>query len=198
MSITDEMLVSRAQDGDLEAEETLMRKYKKTVKLKARPFYMVGADEEDVVQEGMIGLFKAIRRYSPERHAGFATFAGVCITRQIIDAIRAAGRKKHIILNESMSLNNPVGCSNEGLTIEDTIRDGNAVDPEALSVIKDLIHYILHNEKDMFSDYERQVLQELMKGSESEKIAKMFGKSGKSVDNTIRRIKKKIAAYILA
>ena len=94
-AVSDQEMVIRAQQGDLEAEEFLMRKYKEIVKIKSRYYYMAGADEDDVVQEGMIGLLKAIRQYDPEKEASFATFAGVCITRQIISAIRMADREKH-------------------------------------------------------------------------------------------------------
>lgn len=198
MSVSDEVLAARAQAGDIAAEEQLMRKYKETVKFKSRLFYMEGADEEDVVQEGMIGLFKAIRRYSADRDSSFASFAGVCITRQIIDAIRAAGRKKHTMLNNSVSLNNPVNSGNDSLTIEDTLKDDSAIGPEDMFVIKDLVYCMIHNGDNIFSEYEMKVLNELMKGREIRDIAEMTGKSSKSVDNAVRRIKKKIAEYISA
>ena len=98
-AMNDQEMVIRAQQGDLEAEESLMRKYKEIVKIKSRYYYMAGADEDDVVQEGMIGLLKAIRQYDPEKEVSFATFAGVCITRQNISAIRMADREKHKVLN---------------------------------------------------------------------------------------------------
>ena len=198
MSVSDEVLAARAQKGNLAAEEDLMRKYKETVRLKSRMFYIEGADEEDVIQEGMIGLFKAIHQYSADRDSSFGTFAGVCITRQIIDAIRAAGRKKHTILNNSVSLSNPVGSSSDSLTIEDTLRDDSAIGPEDMFVIKDLVYCMIHNSDNIFSEYEMKVLNELMKGREIRDIAEMTGKSSKSVDNAVRRIKKKIAEYISA
>ena len=198
MSVSDEVLAARAQKGNLAAEEDLMRKYKETVRLKSRMFYIEGADEEDVIQEGMIGLFKAIHQYSADRDSSFGTFAGVCITRQIIDAIRAAGRKKHTILNNSVSLSNPVGSSSDSLTIEDTLRDDSAIGPEDMFVIKDLVYCMIHNGDNIFSEYEMKVLNKLMKGREIRDIAEMTGKSSKSVDNAVRRIKKKIAEYISA
>lgn len=195
-AVPDQQMVIRAQQGDLEAEETLMRKYKEIVKIKSQYYYMAGADEDDVIQEGMIGLLKAIRQYDPEKEAGFATFAGICITRQIISAIRMADREKHKPLNTSISLNKPVGGEEEGVTLEDTLTVSDGESPEALLVVKDLAYYIMHNEDSVFSNFEMQVLNKMVRENDYEEIARRLGRSRKSIDNAMQRIKKKIVRYL--
>lgn len=196
-SLSDKELVLRAQKGDIDAEEALMRKYKETVRLKAKMYYMVGADEDDVVQEGMIGLLKAIRKYDAEKEATFATFAGICITRQIISAIRSADRDKHKALNTSVSLSYPVKNENEEITVEDTLMTNMAENPETLLVIKDIVYYIMHNGDNILSDFEMEVLGEVMKGRSHEEIAEKLGRNSKSIDNAMQRMKKKIVGYLL-
>lgn len=193
---TENQLISMAQKGNLDAEEALMRRYKETVRIKAKMYYMAGADEDDIVQEGMIGLLKAIRKYRSDKETTFGTFASVCITRQIISAARSAGRSKHKALNTSVSLSNPVEKEAEGITIADTLRTDTALDPETLLVIKDITYYILHNGDNIFSDFEMQVLNELLKGNDYEKIARKLGKNPKSIDNAMQRIKRKIVDYL--
>lgn len=194
-AVNDQQMVIQAQQGNLEAEESLMRKYKEIVKIKSRYYYMAGADEDDVIQEGMIGLLKAIRQYDPEKEASFATFAGICITSQIISAIRMADREKHKVLNTSVSLSKPVG-GEEGITLEDTLTLSGGESPEALLVVKDLAYYIMHNEDNVFSDFEMQVLNEVVRENDYEKIARKLDRSGKSIDNAMQRIKKKIIRYL--
>ena len=195
-SHSDQELVSLAQQGDLDAEEALMRKYKGTVKIKANMYFMAGADEEDVVQEGMIGLLKAIRQYDPRKDASFGTFASLCITRQIISAIRSAGRDKHKALNTSVSLNKPVERENENITLADTLKANRIENPEELLVIKDVVYYILHNGGNIFSVFEMQVLNEFLKGQDYDRIADKLGKNTKSVENAMQRAKKKIVDYL--
>ena len=193
---SDRDLVLKAQSGDLDAEETLMRKYKETVKIKAKMYYMAGADEEDVVQEGMIGLFKAIRQYDADKETSFGTFAGICITRQIISAIRSADRDKHKALNTSVSLSDPLKDESGEMTVEDTLRTNMAEDPETLLVMKDIAGYILHNGDNILSDLEMEVLSEVLKGRSHEEIAEKLGKNSKSIDNALQRTKKKIVSYL--
>ena len=195
-SFSDNDLVLKAQEGDLDAEETLMRKYKETVKIKAKMYYMAGADEDDVVQEGMIGLLKAIRQYDAEKEASFGTFASLCITRQIISAIRSAERDKHKALNTSVSLSDPLKDENEEITVEDTLRTNTAENPETLLIIKDIVNYILHNGDNILSEFEMEVLNEVLKGRSHEEIADKLGKNAKSIDNAMQRTKKKISAYL--
>ena len=188
--------VLKAQSGDLDAEETLMRKYKETVKIKAKMYYMAGADEDDVVQEGMIGLLKAIRQYDADKETSFGTFAGICITRQIISAIRSADRDKHKALNTSVSLSDPLKDESGEMTVEDTLRTNMAEDPETLLVMKDIAGYILHNGDNILSDLEMEVLSEVLKGRSHEEIAEKLGKNSKSIDNALQRTKKKIVSYL--
>lgn len=195
-SFSDNDLVLKAQAGDLEAEETLMRKYKETVRIKAKMYYMAGADEDDVVQEGMIGLLKAIRQYDADKEASFGTFAGICITSQIISAIRSADRDKHKALNTSISLSDPLKHENDEITVEDTLKTDTAENPETLLIMQDVVDYILHNGDNIFSDFEMEVLNEVLKGKSHEEIASRLGKNLKSIDNAMQRIKKKIIAYL--
>lgn len=194
--LTDDKLVMMAQNGNLNAEETLMRKYKETVRLKAKMYYMAGADEDDIVQEGMIGLLKAIRQYEADKQASFGTYASICITRQIITAIRTADRAKHKALNTSVSLSNPLPRENGEMTIADTLGTGTGENPEELIVIKDVAYYILHNGDNVFSALEMKVLNEVIKGNGYGQIARKLGKSQKSIDNAMQRAKKKIVNYL--
>ncbi|MGI6767021.1 MAG: sigma-70 family RNA polymerase sigma factor [Lentihominibacter sp.] len=199
----DNLLASEAQAGDMTAEETLLRKYSSIVTGKAKAYYMAGADADDVIQEGMIGLMKAIRSFNPDKNAAFATFAEVCITRQIISAIRMADRIKHKPLNTSVSLNRPITSDselsageNEGVTLGDTLRAGDAYSPEEMLIIKDVAAYILYNGDNIFSDFEMQVLSEAIKGYSYDQIAGKLGKTKKSIDNALQRTKKKVNDYL--
>lgn len=199
----DNLLAAEAQAGDVTAEETLLRKYSNIVTRKAKAYFMVGADADDVMQEGMIGLMKAVRNFNPDKNATFATFAEVCITRQIISAIRKADRIKHKPLNTSISLNRPVTSSSElsggeidGVTLGDTLRAGNTHSPEEILIIKDVAAYILYNGDNIFSDFEMQVLSEVVKGYSYDQIAEKLGKTKKSIDNALQRTKKKVNDYL--
>ena len=194
--LPDDKLAALAQSGNLDAEEALLKKYKDAVRIKANMYYMAGADEDDVMQEGMIGLMKAIRQYSPEREASFGTFAGICITRQIISAIRSADRDKHKALNTSVSLSRPLETGNEEVTLADTLSSGTGESPEEMLIFKDIVYYILHNGDNIFSEFEMNVLSEFIKGNDYEKIAYKLGKNVKSVDNAMQRTRKKILGYL--
>lgn len=192
----DDQLVADAQAGNLDAEEMIIRKYGGLVRNKANLYYMVGSDVDDVIQEGMIGLFKAIHKYKPDRGASFSTFAEICITHQIITAIRSADRNKHKALNTSVSLNKPLKDENDNMTLEDTLEANKADSPEEALIIKDVTYYILNNGDNIFSDFEIQVLNEYLKGYSQEQIARKLGKGVKSIDNAMRRTKKKIIQYM--
>ena len=198
------LLAAEAQAGDALAEETLIRKYSGIVYKKARAYFMAGADAEDVVQEGMIGLLKAVRTYDADKNASFGTYAERCVTNQIISAIRTADRIKHKPLNTSVSLSKPVtgsaaGQSAEGgseITLGDTLSTQPADSPDELLIIKDVAYYILNNGDNIFSDFEMQVLTEYIKGFTSGQIAERLGKSPKSVDNALQRTRKKVNSYL--
>lgn len=202
--LTDNRLARLAQEGNLEAEEELLRRYKALARAKAKMYFMAGADEDDVVQEGMIGLLKAVRRFDPEKEASFRTFAGICITTQIISAIRWTQRDKQKPLNTSVSLDvsirqEPEAAGGEAqLRLEDTLMASPADSPEQMLVMQDIIECILHNDDKVFSDYELQVLTRRMRGLTVRQIAEELGKSRKSVDNCLHRAKKKISAYLNA
>jgi len=197
LSISDEELVCRAQTGDIASEEALMRKYKGAVKKKAYMYSMAGGDEDDIMQEGMIGLLKAIRKYETGKDASFATFASVCIGNQIITAIRSADRDKHKPLNTSVSLSNPVKPESEdNTTIGDILRTGNEHDPETMLIFKDILYYILNNDDKILSDFEVQVVSEALKDRDCDNIAVRLGKSTKSVNNAMQRAKRKIVEYL--
>ena len=203
-SCRDNTLVKRAQAGDLAAEEELLRRYKELARHKANMYYMVGADEDDVLQEGMIGLLKAVRQFDPEKDASFRTFAGICVTTQIISAIRTTQREKHKALNTSVSLDTSIGQKQESasgeapMKLEDTLMASPADSPEQMLVVQDIMEYILHNDDKVFSEYELQVLTERMQGKSAEQIAELLGRTKKSVDNCLHRARKKIIAYLQA
>ncbi len=196
----DNQLVVDAQNGSVEAEETLIRKYTGLVMKKTKAYYMAGADENDVIQEGMIGLLKAVRKYDSSKKASFATFAEICVTSQIINAIRSADRVKHKPLNTSVSLSGPVNDSldngSDVVTLGDTISSDRTDRPEDLLIIKDVTYYILHNGDNIFSKFEMEVLNEYMKGYSYDQIGRKLGKTPKSIDNAIQRCKKKVNEYL--
>jgi len=189
----DEHLAAEAQAGDIAAEENLIRKYSYLVVRKAKVFFMAGADVDDVMQEGMIGLLRAVRNYDPDKNASFATFAEICITRQIISAIRSADRIKNKALNTSVSLN---VTEKEGLTLGETLTANSADTPEQMLLFKDVTYYILENGDKVFSDFEMKVINEAIKGYSYDQIAQKLGKTPKSIDNALQRAKKKINDYL--
>lgn len=193
--LTDEQLLQMAREGSKTAEEILLEKYKGLAKNKAKIYYIVGADSEDVVQEGMIGLFKAIRNFDPDKNASFKTFADVCINSQIITAIKNANRQKHQPLNESLSINKEMDESVSN-TIGDVLRASRENDPEALTLIKEVVSCLKAYDSGLFSDFEWKVWSEKLKGKEYIEIAQSLGKSPKSIDNALQRIKKKVVAYM--
>ena len=193
---TDEELVDCAQKGDEPAEEFLIRKYKDVVRSKAHLYFMVGADREDIVQEGMIGIFKAIRSYNVGKQASFHTFAEICINRQIITAIKRAGRLKHSPLNTSVSLSRPISDEDPAKTLEETLSSNSNTDPEALLLLKENMDYIEGNGADIFSDLELSVWNEYLKGKTYLEISEITGRSPKAIDNAIQRTKRKLELYL--
>ena len=190
----DEKLAELAQAGDETAEEVLINRYKELVKSRARMYFIAGADAEDVIQEGMIGLFKAVRDYCSDRDTLFRTFAAVCINRQIITAIKTAKRMKHGPLNNSISLNRPLeesGCEKD---VIENILAAPVSNPEEMILIQDTIDEITSAMSQILSKFELQVWQLYISGQNYTDIAEKTGKSPKSIDNALQRIKRKIAA----
>ena len=192
----DEDLVKFAQQGDEDAEEFLIRKYKDVVRSKAHLYFMVGADNEDIVQEGMIGIFKAIRGYNADKQASFRTFAEICINRQIITAIKRATRLKHSPLNTSVSLNRPISDEEPVKTLEEILAANSATDPEAVLLLKEDLDFIEGNGADIFSDLELRVWNEYLHGKTYVEISEITGKSTKAIDNAIQRTKRKLELYL--
>jgi len=186
----DEQLAQMAQDGDRRAEEALIGRYKAQVRLRAKAYYILGADREDVVQEGMIGLFKAVRSYDAEGGASFATYASVCIDRQIQDAIKAAARKKHEPLNTSLSLD--AGGSEQIEAQQAGKGAGAAAVPEA----DDLLSKMQGEWKERFSELERYVFEGQLAGKSVRQMADEKGKTPKAIYNAAERMKKKIRKMV--
>lgn len=194
--MNDEELIELVHTGDRTAEETLIKRYKNFVLAKSRSYFLVGADREDIVQEGMIGLFKAIRDYKIERLASFRAFAELCITRQIITAIKAATRQKHQPLNSYISLNRPIYDEESDRTLLDVLKGGKLLNPEDLIISKETYDLIEGKINEMLSDLEFDVLQEYLKGKSYQSIADALDKHVKSVDNALQRVKRKLELFL--
>ena len=194
--LTDEQLVKMAQEGSETAQEILLEKYKSIVKMKTKDYYIVGSDNEDVVQEGMIGLFKAIRGYNPDRDASFRTFADLCINNQIVSAIKKANRQKHQPLNDSISFSKTIEGEEMETTLGDVIQGSSEHEPEELVLLQEIVKALKNSDSDLFSSLEWQVWSETLKGKSYQEIAQSLGRSPKSIDNALQRIKKKIIAYL--
>lgn len=187
---TDEELIIRARDGENEIMEYLMDKYKNLVRSKAATMFILGADKDDLIQEGMIGLFKAVRDYDSGRDASFYTFAELCISRQMYTALQASGRKKHSPLNTYVSIYQD--GDEEGAGLIDALENKKERNPEEILIDQEnvaTIERIIENE---LSSFERQVLELSMTGMGYVEIAKLLGKDGKSTDNALCRVKTKI------
>ena len=193
--MTDEVLAGLAQAGDREAEDILIRRYVEMIRGKAHLYFIVGADSEDVIQEGMIGLFKAIHDYSGNREATFKTFAELCINRQILTAVKTASRRKHQPLNDSVSLSTPVDETGGG-TLEESLGGDMASNPEAVFMENTLSSLLTDENSTLFSSMERRVLKEDRAGKKYPEIAQSLGKSYKTIDNAMQRIRKKINEYV--
>ena len=194
--MTDEEIALLAQQGDADASEYLLNKYKNFVRSKARSYFLVGADHEDIVQEGMIGLFKAFRDFRPDKLASFHAFAEICVTRQIITAIKTATRQKHIPLNSYVSLNKPIYDEESDRTLLDVISEEVPSDPEAMLIDREDLSFIEGRIGEMLSDLEKQVLVLYMEGKSYVEISKTMGRHVKSVDNALQRIKRKLQKYL--
>ena len=190
--MTDEEIAVLAQQGDSLASEFLLNKYKNFVRSKARSYFLVGADHEDIVQEGMIGLFKAFRDFKPDKLSSFRAFAELCITRQIITAIKTATRQKHIPLNSYVSLNKPIYDEESDRTLLDVITEGRATNPEELLIGQEDLSSIEGRIGEALSDLEWEVLTSYLDGKSYQEIAEDLGRHVKSIDNALQRVKRKL------
>lgn len=195
-SLKEEEVVEFARNGDDRAQEYLIKKYKNFVRSKARSYFLIGADKEDIIQEGMIGLFKAIRDFRPEKTSSFRAFAELCITRQIITAIKTATRQKHIPLNSYVSLNKPIYDEESDRTLLDVITGSKVSDPEELIISREEVNNIESKIGEILSDLEWQVLTYYLQGKSYQEIAKDLDRHVKSIDNALQRVKRKLERFL--
>ena len=188
----DEEVVLEAKRGNKQAQEYLINKYENFVKAKAKSYFLIGADKEDIYQEGMIGLYKAIRDFKADKLASFKAFAELCVTRQIITAIKTATRQKHIPLNTYISLNKPVYDQESDRTLMDVISGAKITDPEELVVSKEELLDIEKEISQVLSDLEMEVLMSYIEGKSYQEIACDLDRHAKSIDNALQRVKRKL------
>ena len=189
---SDEGVVYEAKKGNVNAEEYLIAKYENFVKLKSKSYFLIGADKEDIYQEGMIGLYKAIRDFKVDKISSFKAFAELCITRQIITAIKTATRQKHIPLNTYISLNKPIYEEESDRTLIDVLSELKINDPEELIIGKEQLEHIEEKMEEVLSDLEKEVLQAYLDGKSYQEIAADLDRQAKSIDNALQRVKKKL------
>ena len=181
---TDEELIARLRAGEREITDYLIDKYKSLVRTRARALYLVGGDHEDLIQEGMLVLFKAVRDYKPGKEASFATFAGLCIDRQMYSAVASSQRQKHQPLNSFVSLSEPVSEQELRLVDEET--------PEEIMISRENVIGMHERIKERLSKFEYQVLELYLKGYDYTQIAEKLGKQPKAIDNALQRIRSKV------
>jgi RNA polymerase sporulation-specific sigma factor len=194
--MSDEDIVELAKDGRDVAFEHLINKYKNFVRAKARSYFLIGADREDIIQEGMIGLYKAIRDYRGDKLSSFRAFAELCITRQIITAIKTATRQKHIPLNSYISLNKPIYDEDSDRTLMDVISGSKISDPEELVISQEEFDDIEEKMREILSDLEWQVLMSYLDGKSYQEMAAELNRHVKSIDNALQRVKRKLERYL--
>jgi len=196
--LKDEQLVTLIQENDREALEFLIQKYRSYVRMKARSYFLVGADHEDIVQEGMIGLYKAIRDFRTEKLTSFRAFADLCITRQIITAIKNATRQKHIPLNSYISLDKPLFDDESDRTMLELFndRDNDIANPEQMIINKEEFTGIEEKMEELLSELERKVLMLYLDGRTYSEIAEDLNRHVKSIDNALQRVKRKLNKYL--
>jgi RNA polymerase sporulation-specific sigma factor len=182
--------------SDENAVEYILKKYKNFVRSKARPYFLMGADKEDIVQEGMIGLYKAIRDYDSVKRASFHAFADLCVTRQIITAVKTATRKKHTPLNSYVSLNRPAYDEVSERALVDTIETSKVSDPEEIFIGKEDMRKVEEEIQDALSKFEKDVFLLYIHGMTYQEIAKTLGRTEKSIDNALQRAKGKIYSFM--
>lgn len=194
--LEDEQLVTLVHEGDGEALDFLIHKYQNFVRAKARSYFLVGADREDIVQEGMIGLYKAVRDFKGDKLSSFKAFAELCITRQMITAIKTATRQKHIPLNSYVSLGKPIYDDESDRTLMDVLSGTQVTDPEELIVNREEVDDIELKMAELLSDLERKVLALYLDGRSYQEISEELNRHVKSIDNALQRVKRKLEKYL--
>jgi len=194
--MNDEEVIGLAQQGDQFAIEFLVNKYKNFVRAKARSYFLIGADKEDIIQEGMIGLFKAIRDYKMDKLTSFRAFAELCITRQIITAIKTATRQKHIPLNSYVSLNKPIYDEESDRTLMDILSTAKITNPEEIVISREEFIFIEKKMGEILSSLEWKVLMAYLEGKSYQEISVELKRHVKSIDNALQRVKRKLEKYL--
>ncbi|APF28295.1 RNA polymerase sporulation sigma factor SigH [Clostridium sporogenes] len=188
----DEEIVMEAKAGNSRAQEYIIGKYENFVKAKAKSYFLIGADKEDIYQEGMIGLYKAIRDFKPDKLSSFKAFAELCVTRQIITAIKTATRQKHIPLNTYVSLNKPIYDEESDRTLLDILSEAKVANPEELIISREELKHIQNEIGQVLSDLEMEVLMSYLDGKSYQEIACDLDRHAKSIDNALQRVKRKL------
>lgn len=194
--LTDEELIEQVHLGNADALDFLISKYRLFVKAKARSYFLIGADKEDIIQEGMIGLYKAIRDFKEDKLASFRAFAELCITRQIITAIKTATRQKHIPLNSYISLDKPIYDEESERTLMDVITSPISEDPEYLMIHREDYRQLEEKMSEVLSELEQQVLIRYLEGQSYNEISEDLNRHVKSIDNALQRVKRKLERHI--
>ena len=196
VDVVDEGLVRRARGGDQQAMDQIISRYRGFVRLKASAYFLAGGDSEDLVQEGLIGLFKAVRDYRPEREASFRSFAELCVTRQIITAIKTAARNKHSPLNTYVSFSNTRAGSEQETTLADVLPDDPVTDPINQAISTEELTSLIECLGRVLSPLEREVLAMYLEGRSYEEVAERLECNPKSVDNALQRVKRKVETHL--
>ena len=186
---SDEVLIEKLRDGDTEIADFIMEKYKPLVRKKTNAMYLIGGEPEDLIQEGMIGLFKAVRDFNLEKEVSFFSFAEICITRQLYSALEASNRKKHIPLNTYVSFSNQEDA--DGVNLEQMVTE-QTLSPEQILIEQERKQEFFDKLEEKLSRMERNVLYLYLEGSSYTQIAEKMGKTPKSIDNSLQRIRGKI------
>lgn len=193
----DEELIEMVHQGNTDALDYLITKYRLLVRAKARSYFLIGADKEDIVQEGMIGLYKAIRDFKGDKLASFRAFAELCITRQIITAIKTATRQKHIPLNSYISLDKPIFDEESDRTLMDVLTGAIMDDPEELMIHREEFGYLEEKMSEILSELELQVLALYLDGQSYHEISAKLNRHVKSIDNALRWVKRKLERHLV-
>ena len=194
---TDEQLIGLYREGDGRAMDALLARYRNFARSKARSYFLVGADKEDIVQEAMIGLYKAVRDFNADRETSFRAFADVCITRQIITAIKMATRQKHIPLNTYVSLSKPLATDEEpDRALMDVLQPREVTDPADLVISTEELRSMKLAFAEILSDFEIEVLHLYVEGKSYQEIAALLSRQLKAVDNALQRIKRKVELHL--
>jgi RNA polymerase sporulation-specific sigma factor len=194
--LSDEELVEQVHLGNTDALDYLITKYRLFVKVKARSYFLIGADKEDIIQEGMIGLYKSIRDFRGDKLASFRAFAELCITRQIITAIKTATRQKHIPLNSYISLDKPIYDEESERTMMDIITSPLSDNPEHLMINREEYSRLEGKMSEVLSELEQQVLALYLEGRSYNEISELLNRHVKSIDNALQRVKRKLERHL--